>query len=374
MMIHKLDKADFPKASGLFASLAAYKLSVNGVLDDTQLGTVFVDDRDTPQSAVMYWNQLLLLAGKADNHAFNQALQQLLLDKAFVDAAEHAPDGVVALVDTPAWINQFPVIFGDRTPIEESREHLIWQPFKFNWREKIPDDVTVRRIDAALLQNEALFNVEELQEAIDKAWAESAGEFIQRGLGVCALIDDDVAGWCFTRIVHNQSCELTLETLREYAGQGLATLVSAAAIEFCQQAGFTHIDEHIAGWNLASLRVAEKVGFVTERAYPAYAYYFDPATHYSVAGEIHLKFQRFKEALQNYDLAIAAGEDSLPTYYNGALAAAHLDDREVAFQYLQLAIIEARGLIPVAMVMRIEVFKKWHDTPDWKALLRQMGR
>jgi hypothetical protein len=124
-MMHKLDKADFAKARDLFAPLAAYKLSVNGVLDGAQLGAVFVDDLDTPQSGMMYWDQLLLLVGRADNAAFNRALQQRLMDKTFVDVAvQRVPDGVVTLVDDAAWLDSFPVIFGDRRPISASRNRI----------------------------------------------------------------------------------------------------------------------------------------------------------------------------------------------------------------------------------------------------------
>ena len=114
-MLHRLKQQDYDKVLSLFAPLAEFKSAVSGVLDGTQLGTVFVDDTANPQSACMYWDQLLILAGNPDNVAFNHALHTLVMKQGFADASyQTVPDGIVTLCHPATWQDRFDVIFGAR--------------------------------------------------------------------------------------------------------------------------------------------------------------------------------------------------------------------------------------------------------------------
>jgi RimJ/RimL family protein N-acetyltransferase len=376
-LLHRLKQQDYDKVLSLFAPLAEFKSAVSGVLDGTQLGTVFVDDTANPQSACMYWDQLLILAGNPDNVAFNHALHTLVMKQGFADASyQTVSDGIVTLCHPAAWQDRFDVVFGARMPVEEARGHYVFRQSMFDWREMLPDEgISVQSINKALLDNDSLENIQELRASVQGAWAESAANFEEQGVGACVLTSGEIVGWCYTRMVaRDDACELTLETVDTYIGQGVATLASAAAIDFCLARGFVTIEEHIADWNTPSLRVAEKVGFVRERDYSVYTYFFDAAIHFSVAGEINLKFGRFQEALHWYKKSFDEGEAPLPSYYNAAVAAVRIEDSILAFKYLNMAIDMGRGFISLDLVKNAEVFDDLHDTPEWAAVLERIQR
>lgn len=368
-MIHKLDSCAYPKTKKLFAYLAEQKLPVNGVLDGHHVGTIYVDDADHPASAFMVWDDLGILVGDPSNDDFNRALGRLVAEQALVEG--NLP-GLGIMVDPLTWKDQFQLIFGPRPLSEETRGRYVFEQRQFDWQERVPDGFSVHQMDNAFLSWTDLEGLDQLRELTQSTFVGAVDQFVDGGTGACASHNGQIVSWCFTRNLLGDACELTLETVRPYWGQGLATLVTAAAVEFCLDNGLTTIHEDIADWNLPSLRVAEKCGLVRERDYPFYAFFYDDATHYCIVGEVHLKFGRFQQALDGYAKSIAAENTPLVTFFNAAVAAARLGDSALAFDYLHTTLDQGADQIPPGFIQNHEAFQGLHESPNWPALLARL--
>jgi hypothetical protein len=123
----------------------------------------------------------------------------------------------------------------------------------------LPDGVRLMPIDAAFLARDDLAYIEHVRAEVAWMWP-SLQRFIDHGFGVAALAGNKVVCWCTAEYVSPAACGIGTETLRAYRGRGIAT---AAAVAFVAEALARGVQPH---WeadfqNVASIRVAEKVGF-----------------------------------------------------------------------------------------------------------------
>jgi RimJ/RimL family protein N-acetyltransferase len=137
-----------------------------------------------------------------------------------------------------------------------------------DWRAAVPAGRTLVRVDEGWLARHDLANVEQIAGWVDSFW-HSHADFVQHSFGYCLLEGDAVASWCLGVFVSGQEVELGLATVPGSRGQGYATAVAARCVAHCAEQGLT---PHWHCWddNVASWRVAEKVGFVDPTPYTVY--------------------------------------------------------------------------------------------------------
>lgn len=98
-------------------------------------------------------------------------------------------------------------------------------------------------------------------------WSRSSGQVPAPGLLVVQLAGSETAlGYC--GLVENsvgrpEEPELAFEFLREFWNHGYATEAAGAVVEHARALGYRHVASTVRAWNTASLRVLEKLGFVT---------------------------------------------------------------------------------------------------------------
>ncbi len=371
-MIYQLNKHDYEKVHPLFAGLAEYSCTVDGVLDSTRTGKIYVDDTDNPLSAFMYSGEWYYLAGKTDNADFNRALNTLIMSDEFAeDPCRGTDDEVFFTCDSGDWSERFVTICGDRQIIEAPRKRYVFKEAPFDWRERIPDGFTFRPLDKDLLESD-LKNVEEVHEWMKADWANAVDVYKQRGVGMCAIHGDEIASWCFTASIGGNACEMGIETSPDYQRQGLGTLTAVAAADACLQAGFTVIDWNCNKINLGSWGVAEKAGFVLEREYTAYTYIFDAVIHFAVGGNILFRSKQYKKATEWYEKSISAGDASFKIYYIAARSHAANGDSDNAIKHLNAAI--DKGWEHLESTKSCEEFNILHGTPEWEAVLTRITK
>jgi RimJ/RimL family protein N-acetyltransferase len=120
--------------------------------------------------------------------------------------------------------------------------------------------VVLAPIDAALLGRDDLAHLEQVPAEIRWMWPSEA-RFFEVGFGVVALLADQVIGWCTAEYVGPTSCGIGITTVPAYERRGVATALAACLIAEALRRGLTPHWECGQG-NRASLRVAEKLGFV----------------------------------------------------------------------------------------------------------------
>jgi len=264
----QLDPAHYDCARPLFKSLGA-NLVAPSILARNTIGRVYADHAQRPQTALI-WNQMdtVLLAGNPNNDAVNRALRWLLLSNLMPDAQARGVPGFTLYPGSTGWETRLSQILPglDVEPLPRRAFHLA--RLKMNWRQSLPAEWNMQPLTAEFLNEPGWENMTAVHGWIHSFWPLLA-DFARQGIGFAVTRDNVIASWCLSVYKANQALEFGVETAVSFRGQGLATWAAAACLEQCQEQG---IEPH---WqcnqnNLASLRVAEKLGFVPARDYTAY--------------------------------------------------------------------------------------------------------
>jgi RimJ/RimL family protein N-acetyltransferase len=131
-------------------------------------------------------------------------------------------------------------------------------------RSQLPAVFSMRVIDAQLLQRCAWRD----EMAF---YAGSTENFLAHGIGLCMMQDDEILVEAYASALGKTRAEIGAITNESYRGRGYAPIACAFLIEACQQRGYQ------AYWscdadNTASMRVAQKLGFLQIRPYQIFAY------------------------------------------------------------------------------------------------------
>jgi RimJ/RimL family protein N-acetyltransferase len=121
------------------------------------------------------------------------------------------------------------------------------------------DGVEFLPIDAELLNDSHLEHVDQVAGEVRWMWPDME-RFDRHGFGVAAKWQNQLICWCTAEYVSNSQCGIGIETVPEFQGRNVAT---ATAARFVAESLVRGLRPH---WecnaeNLASARVAEKVGF-----------------------------------------------------------------------------------------------------------------
>lgn len=267
-MIAKLEKSQYARIQQLFHELR-YSLVVDSILEGNTPAWVYADNPARPKSA-MIWNKrdVLLVAGDSNNDRFNQDFSATVLEEIIPDARAQDISVLFCQYDPKAWKT---VISQSLNVLEGSRALRRYYNFdrpQLDWHNRVPSGHQMLPIDAPLLENSNLKQTHQLIGWIESFWRTS-NDFLDRGFGYCLIKENEILSWCISAYASGKDYELRVATHPSYGDIGFATLVSAACVEHCNQHELT---PHWHCWNddLASISVAERVGFENPVKYPVF--------------------------------------------------------------------------------------------------------
>ncbi len=270
-MLHELAEDAVGLVVPLFAAgpPTYAQLIIRAVAVGNAPGRVWVDEAQEPRSAFV-WDtaQCYDLAGAADNPAFNAALGQLIREQIAPDAVARGFGQIKVRTTVPEWEAAIPDLFQATLTQRMRLLYTFAGPRIADWAARLPPGFALVPIDAALLAQPGLVNRDRVREEIACCWTEPA-LFFARGLGIAAIHENTIVGWCTGEYASGHDIGIGIETIAAYQGRGLATLTAAAFVARCQERG---LGPYWSCWahNAPSRAVAEKVGFIATREYPAY--------------------------------------------------------------------------------------------------------
>ncbi|WP_420631182.1 GNAT family N-acetyltransferase [Candidatus Leptofilum sp.] len=364
-MIRQLEPENFHKAATVLAGLAAWNVYVTAVLQQTSPGRIYVDSVAQPSSVFAISIDCAYLAGNPHNDAFNAGVTQVLETTLLAGNRVNPADPELCIcVDTPAWEPALADILSHWRwpPIWGANNHYIFAKPRLNWRDKLPAGYTIAQLDAKLLEAQGSQLPQTIADSIRIGW-QSQQTFLQNGFGFVALHKGELVCWCLADVTVGKKCEIGIETAPTHRRLGLATAVTAATIEYCQQAGFTHIGWHCGQDNPGSMGTAVNVGFVLERPYNFYTFHYDEPGHYAELGRFYFQAAMYEEAADMLEIAIETDE-SPPAYvyFLAARAMAQLNE-PVALDYLQTAV--ATGFKDWKLLCTLPEFAPYRNNPDF---------
>jgi GNAT superfamily N-acetyltransferase len=212
-------------------------------------------------------NNVFYLSGRIERPESQQALRELVETEIRGEALRLGKAHFSARALPPAPPAAVETVFGAWLKGKYSKRFYAY-PFDQppDVRPMRMNGVRLAAIDADLLGQSGLENLGEVIEEIGWMWP-SLERFLQAGFGVAARIERRLACWCTAEYVSPQACGIGIATHPPDQGLGLATAVTAAFIAESLRRGLRPHWE-CAAHNAASLRVAEKCGFVLVEDHP----------------------------------------------------------------------------------------------------------
>jgi RimJ/RimL family protein N-acetyltransferase len=95
----------------------------------------------------------------------------------------------------------------------------------------------------------------------------SCDSFLREGVGFSLITEGVVVSTAFSAFVHESMLELGIETRKDYQGKGYAFAVCCHLIDYCIKNDFKPVWSCRLG-NIASVRLAEKLGFKPSKFIP----------------------------------------------------------------------------------------------------------
>jgi GNAT superfamily N-acetyltransferase len=252
---YPLTKAHRLRLACAFHHVPRVDLSIECVLEG-QMGGAFVDDLEQPAVFKIQVGLFVYLAGDAACPAGQELLLSLTSDLLLM------PSG-------PGWVEAARAMYGEKlVPFDRysfdskdlSIAHLTQVCQASPWISRI------QRMDRPLV--EQLWGRESF---IDLSTYDSAGDFLQRGVGYYVKEKGTVAGAAYASLVCSRGIEVSLFVEPEHRRQGIATALAASLLLWCLESG---LDAHWDAANPESCRLALKLGYQPLGSY--LAYYLEP--------------------------------------------------------------------------------------------------
>ena len=127
---------------------------------------------------------------------------------------------------------------------------------------RIPEGFHVERIDTPLAER---IRDEVSKDLIMSGVFTSPSDFVERGVGSCAIANDGgIVCGATSALICDDSIETQINTNGPFRRMGLATAASAALIEYCLEQG---IERRWDTGNPKSEKLAEKLGYIATNSY-----------------------------------------------------------------------------------------------------------
>ena len=221
---------------------------------------IFVDDARRPNVLFARAGHRFILAGDSSIDQFNQFVQTHFTDVIFPRAAAQGLDGFALYYDSPGWEQRMEFLIKGRQTIHASREYYTCKQLNHDLRSILPENVQLKMVDADLLEVPHLKHLDTLKEEMISE-RPNVGDFLAKSFGMCAVYENELAGWCLSEYNADNRCEIGIETTSDHRIRGIATALTLAFLEHAFSQGITEVGWHCFTRNIPSAKTAHKAGF-----------------------------------------------------------------------------------------------------------------
>ena len=264
-MLYELNKEHYAIARPVMREAWSEHASFDSILAGQRAGRVFVDDVNQPKAALVChhvgnYYPVGEVSESLQQFIFDTPAESEIFDMPFFGYYANSQAWEQTLLDgAPDFVQVTP----RRTFILEAAGAT---PFT-NWRQLVPDDITIVPIDRVLAERA---DHELSQTFIGPVWnehnffsgrypAEGYENFVRKSFGYCALSGERVACVAWAGSLSDGHAAVEIETAEDFRQRGLGTLTCAAFLEVCRERGLAH--EWICDVdNPASARLALRLG------------------------------------------------------------------------------------------------------------------
>ncbi len=265
----ELSKNYYGKVEKLFTRLKT-SAAIESIFNYKNEARLFVDNFEQPKTVFIInsW-AYYYLAGDSENDVFNTLLVEFLENDFFPECIRTNQNTVFAFYpDTDEWCIRIQQLFSHLELAKSGKTYFKYNENEFdeNWRKKIPDGFSVKRINRELI--DSMINNKEFVDYIICFW-ESLEKYFEKGMGYCSVDSEDFATVCISVFASDNEREIGIKTFQNFQRQGLAYVTACAYIEECLN------NRLIPVWscfseNEISVNLAKKLGYTIEATHPIY--------------------------------------------------------------------------------------------------------
>lgn len=251
-MLYEVDKKHRERLIPLFAQM--HDTMIRSCLEG-HMGIARADDLDAPTVAQIVVGDFVFLAGDVKSKAARKLLEGI-------------PLGKLVITQNEEWKSQIEELYKERAvkvtryAFKQDSSSLKCEHLK-SLIEDLAEEYELKRMEGDLLKNASLH---ELSEDFT-AQFDSLEDFEKRGRGYCILYKGQVVCGASSYSIYNGGLEIEVDTHPSHRRKGLATVATAALILECLEEG---IYPSYDAAHLASVGVAQKLGYQLERPYDTY--------------------------------------------------------------------------------------------------------
>lgn len=220
---------------------------------------IFADNNEAPKALFAQAGHRYILAGDAEIDSFNRGILKQFNEVILPRAQAEGLGGFGVYYDTPAWEQKMSALIQGRELIHADREYFACKEVQKDWHEFLPAGFQLRMVDADLLTT----NLKHLDTLKEEMTSErpSVEDFLAKSFGVCAIHENELAGWCLSEYNADSRCEIGIETISEYRQRGIATALTLAFLDHAFANGIHEVGWHCFKRNVPSAQTARKAGF-----------------------------------------------------------------------------------------------------------------
>ncbi len=268
MNLFELEAGQYGRVQPLVEGLE-FHLSLIALLSGTSPGAVYADDPCAPRAVMARTGHRFFLAGAPENAGFNQALARLFHETLIPQAGAAGLSAFGVCYDPAGWEPQLEAILPGMDIVRGLHEYYHLSEERPNPGRLLPDGFTLRAADRSLLEDEGIARLDLLREEMCSE-RPSVDAFLENSFGVCAIHDDDLAGWCLSEYNTGRRCEIGIATLDPYRRRGVAIAITSAFVETARARGITEIGWHCYAGNVLSGATARAAGLKLVHTYPVH--------------------------------------------------------------------------------------------------------
>jgi RimJ/RimL family protein N-acetyltransferase len=264
MMVIELKQDEFPRVLALYRSAGLRFPLISAVIQKTQHGQVFVDQPETPNSAMVVTRfGFTFFLGSSRREGFNEGIAEL-----FAGQDRLTPTYLLWYSPPANWQARLDSAGLDFVKRRE-RVRFDFRMEQATWLSEplVPEPgLGFENLTAALLPKIEKFGVQ-----LDSRFWSSAEDFVENGLGVCLMKEDEVVSLCYAATVVDGLAEVDVVTDPEFRGRGLASVTTRRFIKECVDRGIEPTWDCFT-YNVGSMKLASKLGFRPARNYQFYSF------------------------------------------------------------------------------------------------------
>lgn len=221
---------------------------------------IFVNNVEHPKALFAQAGHRYILAGDSEIDSFNLGIRKLFTNVVYPHEIAAGHEGFALYYDSPAWERRVDALLAGKKTIHANREYYACKKLKYKWQDFLPEGFQLKKVDADLLATSNLKHLETLKEEMTSE-RPTVEDFLAKSFGVCAIHNNELAGWCLSEYNADGRCEIGIETTSDYRQRGIATALTLAFLEHAFSHGISEVGWHCFKRNEASAKTALKAGF-----------------------------------------------------------------------------------------------------------------